>query len=124
MQDLIFTQLSVVDFKLLIKDAIFDVVNQLKLESKKAETESDEIDFVKISEAAKLIGFKKGYVYELCHKHKIPYHKVRGSLRFSKKELIDWIKAGRPKILDNAIENLSSDFIVNGQSLNKKVGVE
>jgi excisionase family DNA binding protein len=65
-------------------------------------------DLIKISEAEVETGFTKGYIYELVSKQSIPFHKRGHSLRFSRKELRDWIKAGRPHILQQAVENLAS----------------
>ncbi len=74
-------------------------------------------DLIKIKEAEAETGFKKGYIYELVSKQAIPFHKVGNSLRFSRTELRNWIKAGRPAILQQAVENLATEHI-----LNKKKG--
>lgn len=67
----------------------------------------EEPDILKIAEVAKLTGYKPGYIYELVSKRAIPFHKVRNSLRFSKKEVEAWIKADRPNLLQKAVERLT-----------------
>ena len=69
-------------------------------------------DIIKIAEAETETGFKKGYIYELVSKKAIPYHKVGNSLRFSRSELRSWIRAGRPAILQQAVENMATNYIL------------
>jgi hypothetical protein len=47
-------------------------------------------------------------LYEKTSKNKIPYLKNGGGLIFSKLELEVWLRAGRPDLMDKAIENLIS----------------
>jgi excisionase family DNA binding protein len=70
-------------------------------------------DLIKIADAVTETGFKKGYIYELVSKNAIPFHKRGHSLRFSRKELRDWIRAGRPAIMQIAVENLATEHIAN-----------
>ena len=69
-------------------------------------------DLIKIKEAEIETGFKRGYLYELVSKKAIPFHKRGHSLRFSRNELRNWIKAGRPAILQQAVENMATEHIV------------
>ncbi len=66
-------------------------------------------DLVLVGEAAKITKYKEKYIYELKRKNHIPYHTQANGrgLRFSRKELEAWIRAGRPKIIDETIRNLS-----------------
>jgi excisionase family DNA binding protein len=77
-----------------------------------APAEEELQDIIKIAEAVTETGFKKGYIYELVSKKAIPYHKVGNSLRFSRSELRSWIKAGRPAILQQAVENMATNYIL------------
>lgn len=61
---------------------------------------------VKIDEAVKITGYKKGYIYELIFKNAIPYIKIGRSIRFDPQELDTWMRAGRPHILDSTIKSL------------------
>lgn len=61
---------------------------------------------VKIEEAAKICGYKKGYVYTLVFRNTIPYIKRGRRVLFDTEELENWIKAGRPSIISEAIKSL------------------
>lgn len=60
---------------------------------------------VKIDEAVKITGYKKGYIYELIFKNAIPYLKIGRSIRFDPEELNAWMRAGSPNILDTTIKS-------------------
>jgi excisionase family DNA binding protein len=75
-------------------------------------TEEELPDIIKIAEAETETGFKKGYIYELVSKKAIPFHKVGNSLRFSRSELRSWIRAGRPAIMQQAVENMATNYIL------------
>jgi len=64
---------------------------------------------VKIDEAVKITGYKKGYIYELVFKNAIPYIKIGRSIRFDPEELDTWMRAGRPHILDQTIKSLKNN---------------
>lgn len=61
---------------------------------------------VKIDEAAKITGYKKGYIYELIFRNAIPYIKRGRSVRFDPNELDAWMRQGRPHILNKTINSL------------------
>jgi len=77
-----------------------------------APAEEELTDIIKIAEAETETGYKKGYIYELVSKKAIPYHKVGNSLRFSRSELRSWIRAGRPAILQQAVENMATNYVL------------
>ncbi len=69
----------------------------------------EDIDLIKIDEAALITGYKKNYIYELSSKGEIPVvrrQKGRG-IRFSKKELEDWMNAGRPSVTKEVLKSLT-----------------
>jgi excisionase family DNA binding protein len=71
---------------------------------------------LKIEEAATVTGYKKGYIYILVKKRAIPFLKLEnGTLRFKRKELQAWLAAGRPNIHQETIDNLATNYIVNGK---------
>lgn len=41
--------------------------------------------------------YKKGYIYELVMKNKIPHHKIGKHTYFSLIELEEWLKKNKPK---------------------------
>jgi len=50
---------------------------------------------IDIKEASKIIGLSVPTIYGLVHRREIPVIKRRGKLLFLRKELMEWIKAGR-----------------------------
>lgn len=61
---------------------------------------------IKIEAAVTITGYKKGYIYELVHRNKIPYIKFGAALRFDPEELEAWMRAGRPNIIQHTIKIL------------------
>ena len=105
----------------LIIDAVSETLNrqQHSLPFSEKEKEDDLPDIIKVKEAAKELGYKVGYVYQLKAQGDIPYMPTpKGGIRFSRKELRAWMQAGRPKLLQDALDRLA------GQALtkNKKGG--
>ena len=69
--------------------------------------DNEKNDVVDITEAAELTGLSKNTIYQYSSRNQIP--KLEGKtkkLLFSRKELLAWLKADRPKILVNAINEL------------------
>lgn len=60
-------------------------INRLLEDKEKTET-----DLLTVEEAMKLLGKAKQSLYELTSKNLIPHFKKRGTLYFSKKQLIEW----------------------------------
>ena len=98
-------------FRPIISEVVKENLQNIKLPPQ-PETVEQLPDLIKIAEAEKETGYKRGYIYELVSKKSIPFHKVGSSLRFSRKELLAWIKAGRPPILQQAVDQLSTDHII------------
>lgn len=66
-----------------------------------------EKDTIKVKEAAELLGYKVGYIYQLKTKNRIPFKRTKsGGLRFSRTELMAWMNAGRPDMIEAAIKTL------------------
>ena len=63
-------------------------------------------NLIKIDEATKITGYRKGYIYELVHRNAIPYIKRGRSVRFDAKELEEWMRAGRPNIIQETIKRI------------------
>ena len=58
-------------------------------------------------EAAKFLGFKKSYLYNLVSNNEIPHYKPKGKkLLFDESELIDWIKKTRVATRDEYAEKM------------------
>lgn len=77
-------------------EAITNELHQIKKEQarlvdiieNKAQSESD---IITLPQACELTGRAKQTLYELCSKKLIPHFKRRGSLYFSKKQLVEWL---------------------------------
>ena len=55
-------------------------------------------EFLTTSEAAELLGYKKSYMYQLIHKHAIPFYKVGASnrsVRFRQEDLLNYLNGKR-----------------------------
>lgn len=83
----------------IIKAIAFEVAEILKpiLLNGNHETEDEILD---IDEAAKILKVSKGQIYQWTNKTKyglgkFPYFKTGKRLRFSKKELLDWLKSNK-----------------------------
>ena len=86
-----------------IENLILDIKKQKQTEVSKP---FQNPKLVKIDEAAILTGYKKGYIYELVFRNAIPFIKRGRSLRFDPDELENWMRAGRPSIIEKTIKSL------------------
>lgn len=93
-----------------IKSLIREVLNETIVKPPIIVQDND--DLVKIDEIVKLTGYKKGYVYQLVNEGKIPFHKVGRSLRFSRKEIQEWLRAGRSEVVR---DDLAIGYIKNAK---------
>ena len=51
-------------------------------------------DWMTTTEAAEYLRYSKSRLLQLCSSKSIPYHKVMGSNRFSRRELDQWVVDG------------------------------
>jgi excisionase family DNA binding protein len=66
-------------------------------------------DTMNAKEAAAYLKLSMATLYEKTSKGKIPYLKSGGSLIFSRSELENWLRAGRPDLMNEVIDNLNSN---------------
>lgn len=72
---------------------------------------SDSIDHpLTIEEACEYLKLKKGTIYQKVREKTIPHSKKGSRLYFSKQELVNWIKEGRKKTI-NEIKDEASTYI-------------
>lgn len=64
-----------------------------------AESQNQADDPKPIEEIEKLTGYTRNTLYGYCRENKIPHHKKNGRLFFFKSEIIDWIKEGKRKTI-------------------------
>lgn len=74
-----------------------------------SQKESEDDDIVLIDEAAEIISKTKATIYAMTHRNEIKHFKRGNRLYFSKKDLREYIKAGRVK----TIEEIQSDAVEN-----------
>lgn len=69
---------------------------------------SSSIDIIFIDEVKELTGYKKSTIYSKVCRFEIPVISKRRPLTFSRKDIIDWLKEGKPNVIDQeAIDYLS-----------------
>ncbi|WP_158973872.1 helix-turn-helix domain-containing protein [Cellulophaga sp. L1A9] len=90
------TQQDVVEIKTEIKE-----LKALLYQKVEAQIQTDDPLF--IDGVERLSGYSKPTIYGFCQKNTIPHHKKNGRLFFFKSEIIDWIKEGKQKTI-NEIE--------------------
>lgn len=73
-------------------DSLESVVNSIK-NNPLQETEAN--DLINLQQAAAMLNLAVPTIYGLVHNSKIPHFKQGKKLRFSKKDLVSWIKSGR-----------------------------
>lgn len=95
MDNIVFTQLSIAEFKQLLRQEVASCLASY-LEANTT-SPTDKKPLLTIAEAAELVNLSKSTLYSLCSKGEIPYIKKRKRLYFSEKELLDWLNSGRQK---------------------------
>jgi len=68
------------------------------------ETDSNIItELLTPDELAKFLSISRATVYRLVEKRLIPFYKIRGSLRFEKSDILDYLKKSRVESVENNI---------------------
>jgi excisionase family DNA binding protein len=83
----------------IIKSIAFEVAEILKPMLLNGKHEADD-EILDIDEAARILKVSKGQIYQWTNKAKhrlgnFPYFKTGKQLRFSRKELIEWLKSNK-----------------------------
>ncbi len=107
MQNIVFTQLSIPELGQLFHDTLDRYFTEKHVNL--AESEADEIGGIDL--AVEITGKAKPTIYGLVHSRSIPHSKQGKRLYFSRKELLDWLRAGKRKTqseLALEAENFSS----------------
>ncbi|MGI4727590.1 MAG: helix-turn-helix domain-containing protein [Janthinobacterium lividum] len=76
-------------------------------------------ELLTIDQASDLLNLAKPTIYSLSASSKIPVIKKGKRLYFSRKELLDWLKSGRRKTIDE-IENEAADYIISNKYTAKR----
>lgn len=90
----------------LIDNKIAEIIPLFKPPSSKEQIET-EVDFIDAKEVSEICKYSLSYVYELARTKKIPVVPTNSrTLRFIKSEIIAWLKAGRPSIIELGMKYL------------------
>lgn len=97
------------------QDVIF--AKLIKIERLLSEQNDEPLDF---EGAASFLKFSKSHLYKLTSTNQIPHYKPNGKrVYFSKAELKAWLLRNPVKSIE-AIEQESTDYVVNGREGGKK----
>lgn len=103
----ILISLSRDDFQSLVIDSVNSCLRHSNTVN---ENKMNEEELLNITGVSNLLSLKKPTIYGLVHKGIIPHHKKRGRLYFLRAELIEWVKSGRRKTIDE-IESEPEQFL-------------
>lgn len=92
MENLVFTQLSVPEVRLLLRQELESYFNN---QIQTGESIPDSL--FTIQETAEFLSLAVPTIYGLVSRNEIPYSKKGKRLYFSRLELMDWVKSGRSK---------------------------
>ena len=96
MNEIIITTISKAEIQHLIESAVQKAITQ------KASDDIGQADsFLDVNQAAAFIGIAKATLYGKCSDQLVPHFKKGKKLYFDKKELIEWLKSGKRKTVDD-----------------------
>lgn len=96
MNDLLLTTLKKEEISLLIEGSVRKVL----LENRSVTPSPEITRYLNITEASKLVNLAKSTLYSKSAKREIPFMKKGKQLYFDEAELIDWMKKGKKKTMD------------------------
>jgi predicted DNA-binding transcriptional regulator AlpA len=96
MNEIIITTISKAEIQQLIESAVQKAIIQ-NASNKKTQTDT----FLDVDQAAAFIGIAKATLYGKCSEKLIPYFKKGKKLYFDQQELIEWLKTGKRKTIDD-----------------------
>lgn len=82
------------EFKDFLKQAIYSILKDLKLNTTQSESEQEIID---VKQAADFLHLKVSTLYEKTSDKTIPHFKKGKKLYFNKSKLIEWVQMGKIK---------------------------
>ena len=95
MNEIIFTTFSKDEIRTLIENAVKTALDQKIIDR-------DNVDSIlDADQAAAFIGIAKPTLYRKCSEKHIPHFKKGRKLYFDKMELIEWLKSGKRKTVDD-----------------------
>lgn len=106
MKEQVLISLPIEDFQTVIIDCVNSCLKHNKQEKEPATT-TDEL--LTVEDTAKFLHLSVPTIYGLIHKGELPVMKRSKRCYFSKKELIDYLKQGRRKTLDEQDKEIQHD---------------
>ncbi len=80
----------------------------------------DPNDYIGIEEAAKIVRKSPSRVYTLCSEKKIPHYKKGNGSYFIREELLEWVKKGKVKTVDEVAQEANAYVAQSFRSYGKK----
>lgn len=93
MNSKIFCQYDLPEFKTLLKDALKEVLEEVRTEA------SDQVTLINIQEAAAYLNLAVATIYEKTSQRTIPHYKHGKKILFKKSELLAWVESRRVKTI-------------------------
>lgn len=100
MNDVLLTPIRLNELEALIENSVKRALK--KSDSSQIDGQTIE-NPLNMDDLQKLTGYSRQTLYGYCQKSSIPHHKKNGRLFFFKSEIIDWIKQGRQKMLNDIV---------------------
>lgn len=88
------------------------------LKKNEEQKNGNEDDIIDVKTAAKILGLSTATVYGKTHRKELPFFKRGKKLRFSRMDLIAWLKAGNPPISDSDsydTKSRASEYLINNK---------
>lgn len=96
MNEIIITTISKAEIQQLIESAVQKAIIQNPTNDKR-QTDT----FLDVNQAAAFIGIAKATLYGKCSDQLIPHFKKGKKLYFDQNELVEWLKSGKRKTIDD-----------------------
>ncbi|MFD2891180.1 helix-turn-helix domain-containing protein [Flavobacterium chuncheonense] len=102
-----------------IKVLAEQIAEKVKIELQNTTTVTPEEKFLNIDELSKFIGLTKPTIYGHVHRNSIPFIKKGKMLRFSKSDILNWLKEGKSQS-KNQLDATVDQYLANNPFLNLK----
>jgi len=113
MSEIIITTISKIDMQKFIESAVEKAILQ---SSKNETTQSD--TFLDVDQAASFLGIAKATLYGKCSKLSVPHFKKGKKLYFHQSELIEYLKSGKRKTIQDIQKNVNTLLSEKGKIYN------
>ena len=115
MSEIIITTISKSEIKKFIESAVEKALYQ---NSSKSKNQPD--SFLGVEDAASFLGIAKATLYGKCSKLLIPHFKKGKKLYFHQTELMDYLKSGKRKTIQDIQQNVNTQLSEKGEIYNAK----